>query len=115
MIIQHSKDVKSEKIREEGVEGVHKQRLLTPEMGAPNFTMRKFTVEEGGFTFYHEHDFEHEVYILKGAGVARQEDDEIEIQAGDALLILPGEIHQFVNRGKGDFVFLCLIPNDAKM
>jgi len=115
VIIKHSKDVKSKKIVEEGVEGVHKQRLLTPEMGAPNFTMRKFTVEEGGFTFYHDHDFEHEVYILSGKGVARKQDDEVEIGAGDAILVEPGEIHQFVNRGKDELIFLCLIPNDAKM
>lgn len=115
MIIKHSEDVEPKKIVEEGVEGVHKQRLLTPEMGAPNFTMRKFTVEEGGFTFYHQHDFEHEIYILSGKGVARKKDDEIEVSAGDAILVEPNKIHQFVNQGKEELVFLCLIPNDAKM
>ena len=115
MIIRHSEEVPSKLVKEEGVEGVYKQRLLTPEDGAPNFTMRKFTVEKGGYTFYHEHDFEHEVYILEGQGVARKVDDEIEIKAGDAILVPAGEVHQFVNRGDGKFVFLCLIPNDAKM
>lgn len=115
MLIRHSNEVPSAKIKEKGVEGVFKQRLLTPEAGAPNFTMRKFTVKKGGFTFYHEHDFEHEVYILEGQGVARKEDEEIKIKAGDAILVPPHEIHQFVNRGEGDLIFLCLIPNNAKM
>ena len=114
MIIQHSKEVESKKVEVKGVEGVYKQRLLTPEMGAPNFTMRKFTVEKGGFTFYHTHEFEHEIYILEGEGVARKEDDEIKVQAGDAILVLPGDVHQLVNRGNSEFIFLCLIPNDAK-
>lgn len=115
MIIEHSEEVEAKKIEVEGVEGVYKQRLLTSEKGAPNFTMRKFTVEKGGFTFFHEHDFEHEVYVLEGEGVARKKDEEIKIKAGDAILVSPGEVHQFVNRGENEFVFLCLIPNDAQL
>ncbi|MBL7136419.1 MAG: cupin domain-containing protein [Candidatus Marinimicrobia bacterium] len=73
--------------------------------------MRRFIVEPGGFTFYHTHDFEHEVYILAGEGIARAKDIELKIKKDMAILVIPNEVHQFINNGNEDFVFLCIIPN----
>ena len=111
MIIKKTFSVPKETIIEEGVRGVTKQVLIGPADGAPTFTMRQFNVEPGGYTFYHSHDFEHEIYILKGSGIARREAEEIAIEADAVLLVEPGEVHQIINNGTVDLVFLCLIPN----
>jgi quercetin dioxygenase-like cupin family protein len=111
MIIKKCSEAPIEKIIEKGVSGVSKQMLLGPEDGAPTFAMRRFTVEPGGYTFYHTHDFEHEVYVLAGKGVARSDSGETEIIADTAVLVKPNDVHQFVNTGQDDLVFLCIIPN----
>jgi quercetin dioxygenase-like cupin family protein len=83
--------------------------LISEKDGAPNFLMRHFTVEPNGFTPYHKHDWEHEVYVLDGEGKVRYEDREENIQPGDAILIPPNERHQF-RAGRRTLKFLCLVP-----
>ena len=111
MIVKNVLDVKREPVIAKGVDKVTKQVLLGPDDGAPNFTMRRFIVEPSGFTFYHTHDFEHEVYILAGEGIVRTKDAELKIKKDMAILVIPNEIHQFINNGNEDLVFLCIIPN----
>ncbi len=111
MIIKHIRDVVKEPIDAKGAKGVVKQVMLGPEDGTPNFTMRRFTVEPGGYTFYHTHNFEHEVYVLAGKGVARSDSGETEIIADTVVLVKPNDVHQFVNTGEESLIFLCIIPN----
>ena len=111
MIVKNVLDVKKEPVIEKGVDKVTKQVLLGPDDGTPNFTMRCFIVGPGGFTFYHTHDYEHEVYILAGEGIVRTKDAELKIKKDMAILVIPNEVHQFINNGNEDLVFLCIIPN----
>jgi len=110
MIVRKVDEIASEAIIEKGVKGVSKQVLLGPEQDAPNFIMRRFSVAPGGYTFYHTHDFEHEVYVLSGSGVVRQENTETAIGPDTAVLVVPNEIHQFINTGDEPLIFLCIIP-----
>jgi quercetin dioxygenase-like cupin family protein len=84
--------------------------LISKRDGAKNFAMRLFEVAPGGNSPWHHHDWEHEMFILEGEGVARKEDGEIEFHAGDAFFVPPGEWHNFINTGKKPLTFLCLIP-----
>ena len=63
--------------------------LITEELGARNFAMRMFEVEPGGFTPFHVHDWEHEVFILEGDGIVVCEEDERLFRAGDVIFISP--------------------------
>jgi len=83
--------------------------LINEKDGAPNFVMRHFTVGPNGFTPHHKHEWEHEVYVLEGEGKVRYEDQEENIQSGDAILIPPNKMHQFL-AGSGTLKFLCLVP-----
>ena len=84
--------------------------LINEKQGAPNFAMRRFEVEPGGFTPYHTHDWEHEVYVLEGNAIAVSKDGETPIGPGSVIFVEPGEEHNFINLGQKNFVFLCLIP-----
>ena len=84
--------------------------LINEKQGAPNFAMRRFEVEPGGFTPYHTHDWEHEVYVLEGNAIAVSKDGETPIGPGSVIFVEPGEEHNFRNVGHKNFVFLCLIP-----
>jgi quercetin dioxygenase-like cupin family protein len=96
-------------VTEEGSKGAKIKWLINEKDGAPNFIMRHFTVEAGGFTPYHKHDWEHEVYVLEGQGKVRYENREETIQPGDAILIPPGKMHRF-QAGTGTLQFICIVP-----
>jgi len=84
--------------------------LIGPEDGACNFHMRHFEVDVGGCTPRHQHDYEHEIYVLRGEGVACTVTGDRPFQAGDVIFVPPNELHQFRNTGSEPCEFLCLIP-----
>ena len=94
----------------EGTKGVAFKQLVAEEMGAPNFYMRLFDVAPGGNTPKHSHDWEHEVYVVKGSGKIVLEDTQEPLSEGDAVLVMPNELHQFVNDGASPMRMICVIP-----
>ena len=97
-------------VTEEGAKGVKIKWLINEGNGAPTFIMRHFTLGAGGFTPYHSHDWEHEVYVLEGEGKVRYEDREEKISPGDAILIPPNRKHQFQATSDRPLKFLCMVP-----
>ncbi len=97
-------------VKENGAKGVAMKWLINEKDGAPTFLMRHFTVEPGGFTPFHGHDWEHEVYILEGQGKVRYEDREELIKPGDAVFIPPNKKHQFLSSPERPLKFLCMVP-----
>ncbi len=94
--------------------GVEKRVLIGPKDGAPTFVMRHFTVKPGGFSPYHSHPWEHEVYILKGRGFLRTIEDEKPFESGDYVYVAPNEMHQFVNDSSDKILeFICVIPKSG--
>ena len=94
----------------EGVKDVSMRMMVGRADGAPNFAMRHFTVGPGGHTPRHSHNYEHEVYVVGGAGRAEQEGAFHDIRSGDVLFIEANTLHQFVNTGSEPLRFLCLVP-----
>ena len=94
----------------EGARGVGMRMLIGPQDRAPNFHMRHFTIEPGGYTPYHKHDYEHEVLILHGVGVVKSEAGDHPFKKDDVIFVRAGEIHQFLNTGDLPCEFICLIP-----
>jgi quercetin dioxygenase-like cupin family protein len=109
MRIFHYDTVKA-KDAEEGASKLKVRWLITKEMGAENFAMRLFEMEPGGYSPLHEHPWEHEVFILDGAGLVSNGEKATGIKAGDVVFVPPGERHQVKNNGKKTLKFLCLIP-----
>lgn len=85
--------------------------LIGEPEGAPNFALRLFKLEPGGYTPLHHHPWEHEVYILEGEAEIASAAGPVAAKAGDAILIEPEEEHQFRNPSQGETLrFLCIIP-----
>lgn len=93
-----------------GASGVKMRMLVGPQEGAANFHMRQFEVEPGGFSPHHQHNYEHEILILDGRGVAQSDQGERPFKAGDVIWVPPNELHQFKNTGETPLKFICLIP-----
>jgi quercetin dioxygenase-like cupin family protein len=107
-------DIKKEKMTMEGAENVFKQVPISRSDGTPSFCFRVFTIEPGGHTPYHTHDFEHLNYVINGQGVLVDDKGEkYRLRAGEFALILPNEKHQFRNSSDTDpLVVICAVPNE---
>ncbi|MFO8057103.1 MAG: cupin domain-containing protein [bacterium] len=103
-------DIPEKEVDEEGAQGVFIRVLIGPDDGADNFTMRRFRVRPGGYTPRHDHDWEHEVYVLSGKGELASAEGPKGIKAGDVIFVPAGETHQFKNASDSDLEFICVIP-----
>lgn len=106
-------DIGAKKVEMDGVKGVTVRWLISKDDGAPNFAMRLFEVAPGGHSPLHNHDWEHEVYIVDGKGELAFEGDRKPFEKGWFILVPPGSEHQFINTGDETMRFLCLVPNDS--
>ena len=93
------------------VEGSSKLKIrwLNDE-GSRNFAVRHVEVEPGGYSPYHSHPWEHEMFILEGAGSVVGGQETKQISAGDSISIPSGENHQIRNTGEKTLKLLCMIP-----
>jgi quercetin dioxygenase-like cupin family protein len=98
----------------EGAKDVWKQVPVSKADGTPSFSLRVFTIEPGGHTPFHQHDFEHINYIIRGTGVVVTEGGrERPIAEGDFILVLPKEVHQYRNKAdEGNLVVICGVPKE---
>ena len=106
----HYSDVELEIPKEDGIKDVMVRWLISKKDGAENFAMRLFEIQPGGYTPLHQHDWEHEVFVLEGRGVTKDKVDEKSFNEQDIFFIPPMEWHQFVNTGDKPLKIICLIP-----
>ncbi len=110
MLIRRAETMPGKPMAMGGAREVTMRLMVGRADGAPNFAMRHFTVEPGGHTPRHSHDYEHEVYVVAGAARIEQADEFDDLGPGDVVFVRPNTTHQFVNTGSEPFVFLCLGP-----
>jgi quercetin dioxygenase-like cupin family protein len=110
MKVTDYRKVEARKVEDPAAKGVTIRWLISQKDGAPNFAMRLFEVEPNGHTPFHNHPFEHEVFVLKGEGNLVEQDKTHTIKQGDVILVPGGEKHQFKNASKDTFAFICIVP-----
>ena len=93
------------------LQGVKKKILLGPRDESNEVVMRYFSLDPGGATPYHTHDFPHLVKVEKGEGyVIDAMGNEHLLQLGQLVYIPDKESHGFKNFGTEPFDFICVIP-----
>ena len=113
MKLKHYTDIELEEVTMDGARKAHIRWLIAHKDGAPNFAMRMFEVEPGGFTPYHSHEWEHEIFIHSGKGEVFRNGEWVSVESGYSIFIPGNEEHQIKNKGDDPFVFVCLIPSGA--
>ena len=106
----HYSEVELEEPKELGIKDVMVRWLISRKDGADNFAMRLFEIKPEGYTPLHQHDWEHEVFVLEGNGITRDKTSNNPFKQGDIFFIPSMEWHQFVNTGNKTLKFLCIIP-----
>jgi len=86
------------------------QVLIGPDE-APNFALRRFTMQPGGGMPRHLNEVEHEQYVLRGRARVGIGDEVFEVAADDVVYIPAGVPHWYEATGDEAFEFLCVVPN----
>ena len=107
---KHYSEVELKESKELGIKDVMVRWLISRKDGADNFAMRLFEIKPDGYTPLHQHDWEHEVFVLEGNGITRDKTSNDPFNQGDIFFIPSMEWHQFVNTGNKTLKFLCIIP-----
>ncbi len=102
--------VSLEAVEMEEAKNVKVRWLISDKDNAKNFAMRLFEVEPGGYTPYHTHDWEHEVFVLEGEGEVKVDEKVYPIKKDSVVFVEPNQKHSFKNTGDSLLKFLCLIP-----
>jgi len=114
MIKKNYKDVENKKaVLSDGtsVENVYIRWLIDENDGAHNFALRQFEIKPGTKVPLHNHEQDHEIFILEGVGkFSNDTGQEEKVNKGDVIYIPPNEKHAVENLGQEDLVFLCSIP-----
>lgn len=111
MKVLHYSDAPATEVTQPGAKGTQVRIPIGVADGAPTFTMRVFTLSPGGNTPYHRHDYEHEIYIIRGAGILKSPEGQHAVSAGTVVLVKPDEWHGFVADAAQGMEMMCLVPN----
>ena len=84
--------------------------LIGPETD-PNFAMRRFCIEPGGFIRKHRNAVEHQQLVLAGEAEICMGDEIATVKKGSVVFIPADVPHYYRNTGNETFEFLCIIPN----
>jgi len=110
MRVVHHQQIEAKPVEMEGAEGATIREIFTAGTGAPTFAMRVFELAPGGCTPRHTHPWEHEVFVLEGAGVVEDGEGETPLSPGTAIYVAPNEAHRFRSGSDQPLKFICLIP-----
>lgn len=87
------------------------RQVLISSQEAPNFAMRKFSIEAGGEMPLHTNSVEHEQLVLGGNAHVVIGEKSYEVKKDDVVFIPAGVPHSYKTIGEVPFEFLCLVPN----
>jgi len=109
MIIKNLEDVPFANLR--GYQSVTKKIVIGPDDGSNEIVLRYFSLQPGGKSPHHAHNFPHVVRIEAGTGVVTDDrGQQHQLQKGDYVFVNDNEVHDFANTGIDPFDFICIVP-----
>ncbi|TFG11978.1 cupin domain-containing protein [Candidatus Thorarchaeota archaeon] len=85
--------------------------LIGKSTGAKSYAMRYFEIQPGGIIPEHNHDEEHEIFVLQGEAKLIGSENHSTAKKDDVVFISSNEPHGYDNRaGNKPFSFICVIP-----
>ena len=93
-----------------GAKGTVKQVAVGPAQGWEDYVMRIMTIEAGGNSPAHAHDWPHINYVIAGNGILMISGQEYSIGKGACAYVPSNEEHCFINNGDTPLEFICIVP-----
>lgn len=95
---------------EEGSHHVKMKPLIGHEDGARKTAMHELIIGKGGYSAKHRHEWDHQLVVTEGRGLAILDGKKIPLRPGVVLLVQSNEEHQFLQREKRPLHFLTVTP-----
>lgn len=95
---------------EEGSHHVKMKQLIGHEDGARKTAMHELILGKGGYSAKHRHEWDHQLVVTEGRGLAILDRKKIPLRPGVVLLVQANEEHQFLQRGSGALHFVTVTP-----
>ena len=95
---------------EEGSHNVKMKQLISREDGARKTAMHELIIGKGGYSTMHRHEWDHQLVVTEGRGLAILDGKKISLRPGSVLLVQSNEKHQFLQRGNKPLHFLTVTP-----
>ncbi len=105
-----TRSVRANRFLEEGSHHVRMRQLIGREDGARKTSMHELIIGPEGFSAKHAHEWDHQLVVTAGHGLAVVARRKIVLRPGVVLLVQSNEEHQFFQRGKSPLVFLTVTP-----
>ena len=109
-----SEDIQELHIDEKGSKGVGIKWLTSDNLDAsPPFCLRRIRIEPHGYTTRHQHDWEHQLYVLNGKGCLDQgtKNRTVKLEPGITVRIPALIWHQISCTSEDPLCFLDIIPS----
>lgn len=90
--------------------GVSIRVAIAEEDGAKNSIMRILEIDPEGFTPMHAHDYEHLMFVVRGAGMVTDGGKECRLEKEDVIFVPPGQKHQIKNTGEAELILVSVLP-----
>ncbi len=104
------RSVAATRFLEEGSHNVKMKQLIGREDGARKTAMHELIITRGGFSAMHRHEWDHQLVVTAGRGVAILDGKKLELRPGVVLLVQSNEEHQFLQRGRDPLKFVTVTP-----
>ncbi|PLX67708.1 MAG: cupin [Denitrovibrio sp.] len=111
MFVDNLKFIKKIPMNIPGALNVVKQVPIGNAEGWEDHAMRVFTISDMGNTPKHSHEWPHINYIIKGEGILHMNGTDHPVEEGSVSYVPKGVEHQFKSTTKGEFSFICIVPN----
>ena len=112
-VVGKKADVAAVPMAGEGIEGVVKRVLVSPEEGWDGWVMRLFDIDPGGHTPRHAHPWPHINFVASGAGELHLDGEDYALQAGSYAYVPAGEEHEFRAAAAQPLAFVCIVPAEG--
>ena len=113
MIVSHKDKVEFKKVDSPEAKSAAMKAIISPNEGWKGHVMRIVELEEGGYTPRHSHPWPHINYMVSGKGILHIDGEDHEVEAGSYAYVPSDKLHQFKNRGKDKFEFICIVPGEG--
>jgi quercetin dioxygenase-like cupin family protein len=90
--------------------GVTGRLLIGPKGDVPNFRIRYFRIEPGGYTPSERHPHDHGIFVLHGHVQVRLGSEEVTLGPRDVVYVPGNEHHQLKTVGDEPVGLLCVVP-----
>src|SRR5437899_12441362 len=96
---------------EDGSHNVKMKQLIGHEDGARKTSMHELISTKGGFSAMHRHEWDHQLGVSEGRGVAILDGKRLARRPGLGLLVQSNEEHQLLQRGQEPLKLVTGPPN----